>query len=243
MLHGLLGAPMSALRSRATPRIAGLAALALAAAAGTGCQNWDLKRPQESAPASRSFTPIGEEAPGPLTSDVAMRRLEGIERAAAQERLALVASFMDEFREARLIPQVHRLAGEAHLEVGQPVEAADAFERALVLTRTDVLGIPLDTALPLQLAMARFSAGQAEQGTQWLARTSIADRGPNVMQALRWAHAEQVPSEPLDDWLRKIREPLLQPAPAFTLPGLQQERVSLAQARGTATLINFWSPT
>lgn len=217
----------------------------LSSVLSAGCQNWDLKRPEqpsESDAAGRSFTPLSGERT-PLTSDVAWRRLDAIEAAAGERRLELVDRFFEEFPEARRLPQVHRLAGESHLSLGRAESAAAAFERAVVLTRTDLLGVPLETELPLQLGMARIQAGQVDDGIEWLARVSIADHGPRVRQALLWAHAEHAADRPFDEWLASWHERLYTTAPGFSLPGLQQERVDLEQMRGKATLINFWSPT
>lgn len=239
-----VGGQMS--RRHRSPVAAGLPViLLLAALAAAGCQNWDLKRPDAPAAgdADRSFTPLGEDTRSPLTSDVAWRRLDAIEAASGERRVELVETFLGEFPEARRIARVHRLAGEAWLATEQPGRAADAFERALVLTRTDVLGLPLETDLPLQLGMARLQAGQIEDGIEWLVRTGLADHGPRVQQALRWAHAEHGAEQPFAVWLEERRQPLLTGAPEFSLPGLQQERVALAEVRGKATLINFWSPT
>lgn len=210
-----------------------------------GCtQNWDLLEPEEDgAGGARTFTPIGEEGPGPLTGPVARQRLDEIQAASGEERLELIDGFLGAFQEARLIPQVHRAAGEAHLAAGRAAEAADSFERALMLTRTDLLGLPLEMELPLQLAMAALTAGDRERGLAWLARTTIAESGGGVQQAVAWAHAEVAPGVPVADWVAEIREGVLPRAPTFELPGFQSESVTVPDAESKATLINFWSPT
>ena len=225
--------------------LAVITALSALALASVGCtQNWDLLAPEErAADPARSFTPIGGDRAQPLTGDEARSRLAAILEAEGEERLALVERFLADFREARLIPEVHRAAAEAHLAAGRPAEAADAFERALVVTRTDVLGLPLDTELPLQLAMSALAAGDTGRGLTWLARTTVADEGPRVRQSLAWAHAEVAPERPLEAWLEEIREPVLMPAPRFELPGFQVDSVAVPDSRSKATLINFWSPT
>jgi len=215
----------------------------LLALALTACQNWDLKRPPQRTTGGDGFTPIGEADSNRLTNDVAIERVDAIEQAQGQERLDLITAFLEEFPQARFIPSVHRLAGEAQLTEDRPGEAADDFERALVLTRTDVLGLPLEPELPYQLAMAKLLAGETGDGLAWLARTSIIDRSPRIEQALRWAWGESGSDEPFDRWFEDLREPLLVRAPSFALPGLLTAQVDLESALGGATLINFWSPT
>jgi hypothetical protein len=207
-----------------------------------GCQNWDLKRPAESTTGADGFTRIGED-PTRLTNDVAIRRVEGIGAAQGQERLDLIEEFLSDFPQARFIPAVHRLAGEAKLAENRPAEAADDFERALVLTRTDVLGMPLETEIPYQLAMAKLTAGDTDAGLSWLVRTSVVDDSPRVDQALRWAWGEAGSSLDFEVWLAELRDPLLVRAPSFSLPGLLQSQVDLESSLGGATIINFWSPT
>lgn len=207
-----------------------------------GCQNWDLKRPPERTTGADGFTRIGEDA-NRLTNDVAIERVAAIREARGQERLDLISTFLEEFPQARFIPDVHRLAGEASMAVDQPGEAAQSFERALVLTRTDVLGMPLEPEIPYQLAMAKILAGETAEGHAWLARTSVIDNSERTEQALRWAWGESGSDLDYATWLRELREPLLVRAPSFALPGLLTEQVDLESALGGATLINFWSPT
>lgn len=222
-----------------------LSIVALLLLGAVGCtQNWDLLEPgARNEEAARSFTPLGGDGPPPLTGDEARARLAAILEASGEERLARATAFLDEFREARLIPEVHRAAAEAHLAAGRPREAADAFERALVVTRADLLGLPLDTELPLQLAMSALAAGDLERGLTWLARTTLADGGPRVQQSLAWTHAELAPERPFDEWLEEIRGAVLTAAPRFQLPGFQTESVAVPDPTSKATLINFWSPT
>jgi len=225
-------------------RMSAIAAVASSLLLVAGCQNWDLKRPEQKTPA-RAFTRIedGQPQPQPLTNEVALGRLEAIEQADAEDRIQLVKDFFADFPRARLIPQVHQLEGEAYVAQGMPDQAADAFQRALALTRTDVLGLPLEPDLPLQLGMARISAGQYEEGLEWLVRTSIADRSDRVRQALSWAHAQQPNAALFADWLREQRDRFRVSAPGFTLPALAGGTMSLEPGAGKATLLNFWSPT
>lgn len=208
----------------------------------SACQNWDLRRPPERMTGADGFTRIGEDSDR-LTNDVAIERVAAIEAAHGQERLDLIAAFLEDFPQARFIASVHRLAGEAELAVDRPAEAALNFERALALTRTDVLGMPLEPEIPYQLAMSKLLAGETDDGLAWLARTSIIDPSERTEQALRWAWGEAGGIPDYDTWLRQLREPLLVRAPSFALPGLLSDQVDLESALRGATLINFWSPT
>ncbi len=206
-------------------------------------QNWDMLEPEESGAVAdeRAFTRL-DGAPEPLTNEIAIERVQAIRGAVGAERVALTESFLQEFPEARRIGEVHRLAGEGHLTAGSAEAAAEAFERALVMTRTDLLGVPLEPALPLQLAMARLSAGHVDAGLEWLARTSVIDHSDRVLQSLRWAHSQYGVGE-LAAWLVGLRDAVLTRAPRFTLPGLDADRVGFDPAARRVTLINFWSPT
>lgn len=216
-------------------------AVALLVAAG-GCQNADLLRP-ETPPesASRGFTPIGGDERAPLTNDTAMRRMEGVRQLDGQPRLDAIDSFLAEFPEARFIADLHQLGGEAELALHRADRAAEAFERALVLTRTDLLGIPLETQLPVQVATARLAAGDEAGALVLLARLSVVEETPQVQQALAYAWGSASTSASYEDWLAQLRDEHLVRAPRFSLPGLQGEDVSLQPA--PATIINFWSPT
>ena len=219
-------------------RIAIIVVLVLAAA---GCQNWDLLEPEETGSSSRTFTRLDGDEPQQLTNAVAIRRVREIEQATGAERVELIDEFVEAFPTARMIPQVHRLRGEALLTEAKNPEAAGSFERALVLTRTDLLGMPLESDLPLQLGMALLSAGDSE-GLRWLGRVSLVDHSEQVQQSLRWAHAQEA-NVGFDEWLADLRAEWMVEAPGFDLPGLLSDTVSYSEVRGRATLINFWSPT
>lgn len=222
-------------------RYRGLALAALAVVLA-GCQNADLLRPearQESA--ARGFTPIGGPERAPLTNDVAMRRMEEIRAAAGQARLDLVETFLGEFAEARFIADLHQLAGEAELGVHRPDRAAEAFDRALVLTRTDLLGVPLEPQLPLQVATAKLASGDRQGALPLLARLSAVEESTQLQQALAWAWGESGSGASYEEWLESVRADYLVRAPRFSLPGLDGEQVALEPA--PATIINFWSPT
>ena len=167
-------------------RLAAFVVLVLALA---GCQNADLFKPErtpEPTAGERAFTRLEEEAPGPLTSEIAYEWLDRIREAEGTERLELVGQFLEAFPEARTIAVVHEMQADALAAEDRPAEAAEAYERALVLTRTDITGMPLTTELPLQLALTHLTAGAVPDGTEWLFRTNIADRSERMDQALRW---------------------------------------------------------
>ncbi len=218
---------------------------ALAAIAVSACQNWDLLRPMDAdGEAGRAFTRLGPASRVPLTNAVALRRLERIAAVNGGERLELVEGFLDEFPEARMFGRVHELRGEAHLAVGDHEAAAGAFERALMLTRTDLLGIPIESSLPLQLGLAMASSGNLAGGATMLLRASVADHGERLDRALRWAYSTDSSSAAsFEEWLQRGRDRVALTAPDFSLPGLQQPKVELRSALDGATLLNFWSPT
>ncbi len=219
--------------------------LAIAVILVSACQNWDLMRPDEAGgEADRAFTRLGSESRVPLTNALALRRVERITAARGAERLQLAERFFEEFPEARMFGLVHELVGEAHLAADSHEEAAVAFERALTLTRTDLLGIPIESTLPLQLGLAMASAGDLAGGATMLLRASVADRTERLEQALRWAYSNEVSAAAsFDDWLQRGRDRVAVIAPEFSLPGLQQAQVDLRPVQNAATLLNFWSPT
>jgi len=222
-----------------------LVPFALVAIAASACQNWDLMRPEVAdGPADRAFTRLGPESRVPLTNAVALRRVERIAALTGSERLQLIASFLGEFPEAKMFGRVHELEGEAHLSIGAHEEAVDAFAQALALTRTDLLGIPIESSLPLQLGLAMASAGDLAGGSTMLLRASVADRGEPLDRALRWAYSNDSSNvASFEEWLRQGRDRVAVTAPGFSLPGLQQPEIALGSALGGATLLNFWSPT
>ncbi len=219
--------------------------LALAAIVVSGCQNWDLMRPTEVGEEDdRAFTRLGPASRVPLTNAVALRRVERIAAVNGVERLELVERFLDEFPEATMFGRVHELKGEAHLAAGAHEEAAGSFERALTLTRTDLLGIPIESSLPLQLGLAMASAGDLQGGATMLLRASVADRSERLVQALRWAYSnDSRGAASFDEWFSQGLDRVALTAPDFSLPGLQQPVVDLGSSLNGATLLNFWSPT
>ena len=214
----------------------------LPALAMGACQNWDLLRPSETSADGRSFTRLEDSEPRALTNAVALERIQEIQAAEGRARLELVDAFFGQFPRARMIGEVHRLAGEAHLALGDTAAAAEAFERALLLTRTDLLGLPLEIDLPLQVAMTQLAAGRTDEGLRWLARVSMVDAGERTQQALHWAHA-QYGEGPFERWVDELTASARVAAPGFELPGLQKPTLALPADAGEATLINFWSPT
>jgi len=222
------------------------AVLLYAGLALAGCQNADLLKPARqptTESGERAFTRIGEEDPGPLTSEVAYDWFDRIREVDGQARLDRIEEFLVAFPEGRRLAVVHEMRADTLAAERRLAEAADAYERALVLTRADITGLPLSTELPLQLALTRLSSGDIESGVDWLLRVSIADRSDRVVEGLRWAFATHFAAEgPFEAW-RSSRFAALAPrAPAFRLPGLLEEYVSL-EPGAAVTLVNFWSPT
>lgn len=63
------------------------------------------------------------------------------------------------------------------------------------------------------------------------------------MEGLRWAFATHFDGEgDFDTWQMSRMSELAPRPPQFSLPGLQEEQVSLDPGRAV-TLVNFWSPT
>lgn len=187
-------------------------------------------------------------APGRLTVAVATRRLAEIEAVRGQERLDRIRDFVDAHRGAERLSRLWVLAGEAHQDLDRNDRAARAFETAVNLTGTDLLGLPHEADLAYRLGWARFQAGDREGGLDWLVRTTFISADPRVEQALRYFRAEQSgPSEPaggaFEGWLRDRRAELAVAAPDFDLPGYRRERVRLAELPGRVKVVNFWTPT
>jgi hypothetical protein len=212
-----------------------------------GCQNADLLKPAEpagsTATGERSFTRLGEDDPGPLTSELAYQWLDRIREASGPQRLALIDEFLADFPAGRRIAVVHEMRGDALAAEQQLAEASASYERALMLTRTDITGLPLDTELPVQLALTRLSSGDIVGGVDWLLRTSIADRSDRVIEGLRWGWSSNFREQgTFEDWTRRRRESIAPTPPRFVLPGLLESEVVLEPGAGV-TLVNFWSPT
>lgn len=220
--------------------------LLFAGLAMAGCQNADLLKPASqaiAAPGDRAFTRIGEENPGPLTSEVAYDWFDRIREVDGQARLDRIEEFLVAFPEGRRLAVVHQMQADALAAEHRLGEAADAYERALVLTRSDITGLPLSTELPLQLGLTRLSSGDVAGGVDWLLRVSIADRGDRVTEGLRWAFSTHFGGGgSFEAWQTSRRAALAPPAPAFRLPGLLEAEVGLDPGVAV-TLVNFWSPT
>ena len=207
------------------------------------CQQWDrLERPERStsAPAAPS---AGDGAPR-LTNAIAVERIGRIESAQGEARIALIDDFLAEFPRAQMIVEVHALRGDALLAIDRPSAAVQAFERAIALSGTDILGLPLDAGLPLQLGTALLRDGRTEDGIGWLVRASLVDREGRSVEALRWVHAEQDDTGvPFETWLDAERDARAVVVPDFVLPGFQTESLRFSESRGRVTMVNFWSPT
>ncbi len=221
-------------------------ALFLVGLALAGCQNVDSLKPSGEATAEseeRAFTRVGIADPGPLTSEVARDWFDRVREVEGQARLDRIEEFWEAFPETRRLPVVHQMQADAFASQRRLGEAADAYERALVLTRTDITGLPLSTELPMQLALTRLSSGDVELGVEWLLRVSIADRGERVDEGLRWAFGTHFGGGAnFEAWRRSLFVAIAPRPPAFQLPGLLQEQVSL-EPGAAVTLVNFWSPT
>ena len=230
--------------------------LATALSATVACQNWDMLQPEESDAAGRSFTPLrdttgmpGTDAGGgtqPLTLEIAQQRMRDVLEARGEERLTRIESFLEDYPQATGIVDLHRLAGEVLLARGDAEAAADALDRAMALSSRDVLGLPLDPALPYQLGMAKVMAGDSATGIDWLVRTTLLEESSRLDQALRWVYnevAEAAGGGGFAEWRRREIERRLVRAPEFALPGLREPSIDLTGTLAQATLINFWSPT
>lgn len=230
-------------------------ALVAVAAVAVGCQGWDRLEPDtETAPeASRiagAGTGSGMPDPTPrevrqqLSGEAARQRLAQIEGASGAQRLSLAERLVQEFPEAQAIPRFHQLVGEAHLALGDPAAAAEAFQREVALMGGDLLGLPLDGEAVTRLGWALYQAGNEAAGIDWLVRATFLGTPPKLLEALRFVHADRVGGpEGFGAWLQEERRSRAVTAPAFALPGYQQETVRLLDALGPVTLINFWSPT
>ena len=227
-----------------------------------GCQNADLLRPQEVElpdqdtrstefrdTEGRLDAESGGGAAGRLTADVAQARMRAILASSGAERLRLVEALFLEYPETAGSAELHRLAGEARLALGDHVAAAAALQRVISLLPTDVIGLPMNAALPYQLGLANWLSGNHVAGAEWLVHASVVDSSPQLQEALRWAYVEQAePTSPTagveggESWRRQQLDKFLVAAPEFELPGLQVETVALVPGEGV-TLLNFWSPT
>lgn len=184
---------------------------------------------------------------GRLTQEIATRWLLQLQGAGAEERLQLAAQFLREYPEGDFFSPVHELNGDAYSELGRPQEAADAWERAILMgwPAPDILQLPLtDLELPYQVGWARFEAGDARLGADWLTRATFISDRPQLEQGLRFLYAEfSTPEGSFDEWFGSRRAELAVQAPDFELPGYGFDSLKLSEVTSRLTLINFWTPT
>lgn len=184
---------------------------------------------------------------GRLTEEIAARWLLQLRGAGAEERLQLATQFLREYPQSDFIASVHELVGGAYSELGRPQDAADAWERAILMSwpAPDLLQLPLtDLELPYQVGWARFAAGDAQLGADWLIRATFVSDRPQLEQGLRFLYAEfSTPQGSFDEWFRMRRGELAVQAPDFELPGYGFDSLKLSEVASRLTLINFWTPT
>ena len=184
---------------------------------------------------------------GPLTEELAARWVRQIEASAPEQRLSLADQFLDGYPEAEVISYLHELVGDAHTELGQSAEAADAYERAIGTSwpAPDILALPLvNLELPFQAGWARYQAGDQRGGIEWLVRTTFVSDLPQLEQGLRFMYSERGGANGgFDAWLAGERAAVGVTAPDFELPGYRAESVRLQELAGRLTLLNFWTPT
>jgi len=184
---------------------------------------------------------------GRLTEEIAARWVRQIEGADAEERLQLAAQFLREYPGADVISHLHELVGDAYSELGQPADAAPAWERAITMSwpAPDILRLPLSNLeLPYEVGWARSEAGEPLVGADWLIRATFVSDRPQLEQGLRFLYGELgAPGESFDAWYASRREELAVEAPDFELPGYQSDSVRFSEAASRLTLINFWTPT
>ena len=231
----------------------GHAAVAVAALLLAACQGMDRLEPDAplGGDAAERGTLLGDSGPsfggGRLTEDIAMRRVRQIEAASGEARLQLAGRFLEEYPDAEVISYLHELVGDAHSELGQPLQAADAWERAIDTSwpAPDLLGLPLtNPELPYQVGWARYEAGDARLGADWLVRTTFIDDRPQLEQGLRFLYAEiGAPGDGFEPWFEGRLAELGVEAPDFELPGYQIDSLALSEVDARLTLLNFWTPT
>jgi len=235
------------------------AALLLAALLLPGCQGMDRLEPDRMIEVGSDATDDGRGtlldatsssefgSGGRLTEEIAGRWLRQIEGADAAERLQLAAQFLREYPGAEVISYLHELVGDAYSEVGQPLPAAEAWERAIAMSwpAPDVLELPLtNVQLPYQVGWARYESGDVAVGAEWLTRATFVSDRPQLEQGLRFLHSELgAPGGSFAEWYAQERASMAVLAPDFELPGFQSDSVRFSDAASRLTLINFWTPT
>jgi tetratricopeptide (TPR) repeat protein len=248
-----MGAPE---QPKAAFRAASVLAAALLAAS---CQGMDRLEPDEMIAVDGGDTGSdrgtvldggsgsGLRGAGPLTEELARRWLRQIQAAEGEERLQLAQEFWREYPEGDVISEIHELAGDAYSDLGRPQEAAAAWERAIVRSwpAPDILALPLtNVELPYEVGWARYQAGDAQLGADWLVRATFISDRPQLEQGLRFLYAElSAPLGGFDAWYEQRRAELAVEAPDFELPGYQTDSLRLSEVASRLTLINFWTPT
>ncbi len=184
---------------------------------------------------------------GRLTEEIAQRRVRAIRGAHGEERLELATRFLREYPMADVISELHELMGDAYSELGDPVMAAEAWERALEMSwpPNDLLGLPqTNVELPYQIGWAHFEAGNPTIGSDWLTRSTFISERPQLEQGLRFVYAElSSPGDGFGSWFSEKRTGLAVQAPDFELPGYGFDSLRLSDVDARLTLINFWTPT
>jgi len=174
-----------------------------------------------------------------------MQRMGEINSAAdPEEKLSRLAAFIEQYPRAQLIYQAQVAAAEAHSQLGDAGSAAAAYERAIMLSGTDVLELPHESDLAYRLGWALYQAGEQEEGIDWLVRSTFITDSPQLEQSLQYMHTEQGgEAEDFGKWLAAERASHSVAAPEFTLPGYETDTLQLSEILDRVTLVSFWSPT
>ncbi|MGD8329724.1 MAG: hypothetical protein PVJ49_09815 [Acidobacteriota bacterium] len=185
---------------------------------------------------------------GPLTEEVAGRWLRQIQAAQGEERIELAQQFWREYPEGDVIYQIHELVGDAYSQLGQPAEAASAWERAIERMwpeTPDILNLPLtNLQLPYEIGWAHYEAGDPQLGADWLIRATFISDRPQLDQGLHFLYNELgSPDGSFEEWYQDRRAALAVAAPDFELPAYQGDELRFSDVATRLTLINFWTPT
>lgn len=189
----------------------------------------------------------GSRTRGRLTTDIYLRRLREIEAATGEERIRLAEEFWSEYPAGDLASEVHELVGDAYSALGQPEEAARAWQRAIETSwpAPDILRLPLtNLQLPYEVGWAHYESGDPRLGADWLVRAGFISDRPQLDQGLRFLYAELgSPAPSFEGWYASRQAELAVPAPDFELPGYQTDSLRFSEVATEITLINFWTPT
>ena len=184
---------------------------------------------------------------GRLTEEIAQRRVREIRGTHGEERLALATRFLREYPMGEVIAELHELMGDAYSELGDPVLAAEAWERALEMSwpPNDLLGLPqTNIELPYQIGWAHSEAGNPTIGADWLTRATLISDRSQLEQGLRFIYAELgSPGDDFGAWFSGKQAGTAVQAPDFELPGYGFDSLRLSDVGARLTLINFWTPT